>query len=466
MTIGKSNKYIGMVRIVFIMAILITFVSCKKYLDKKPSQDLQVPSSLSDLQAVLNYTGLNFSSPGDLDFVSDDYYLTNSTWQSAEQREQNLYLWDKNAQVTFNDVWSLPYSTIYQCNFVLDLLPGVAKSDQNTALVNTIRGTALFLRSFHFHQLAQLFCRPYSNSSSSDPGIPLRLSSKVTELSTRATVKQCYDQAISDLKSAIPLLSTTTQLVTQPSKPAVYGMLARVYLSMGDYPNAGIYADSCLSLNKALIDYQQLNYSASPGVSVFPFVLNNPEILFLSEGSPLSNVQANRMQLVDSLLYRSYDVNDLRQKAFFSAAAVGNGYYFKGSYGNDNSTVSGFHGIATDEIYLIRAECKARANNVAGAMDDLTTLLRKRYRTGTYTDTTSANKDEALNKILMERRKELIYRGLRWSDLRRFNLEGRNITLTRVVNGVTYTLPPNDLRWVLLIPSLEITRSGIQQNPR
>jgi hypothetical protein len=60
----------------------------------------------------------------------------------------------------------------------------------------------------------------------------------------------------------------------------------------------------------------------------------------------------------------------------------------------------------------------------------------------------------------------LLFRNLRWSDLRRFNLEGANITLKRIINGTSYTLPPNDLRWVLLIPDLETSRSGIPQNPR
>ncbi len=60
--------------------------------------------------------------------------------------------------------------------------------------------------------------------------------------------------------------------------------------------------------------------------------------------------------------------------------------------------------------------------------------------------------EEAKVKVLQERRKELIFRGTRWSDLRRLNLEGAGIGLNRIINGVTYTLPPNDARWVMLIP--------------
>jgi hypothetical protein len=118
-------------------------------------------------------------------------------------------------------------------------------------------------------------------------------------------------------------------------------------------------------------------------------------------------------------------------------------------------------------LYLIRAECYARAGNISSAMSDLNTLLKTRWVSGTYTDMTATTADEALGKVLIERRKELLMRGQRWTDLRRLNKDSRfAVTLQRVINGTTYTLPPNDLRYTLLIPYNVIQISGIQQNPR
>jgi hypothetical protein len=60
----------------------------------------------------------------------------------------------------------------------------------------------------------------------------------------------------------------------------------------------------------------------------------------------------------------------------------------------------------------------------------------------------------------------LVFRGLRWSDLKRYNRDGADITLTRTLGDIVYTLPPNDNKWLFPIPANEIKTSNIFQNPR
>jgi tetratricopeptide (TPR) repeat protein len=322
---------------------------------------------------------------------------------------------------------------------------------------------ALFYRAFMFHQLAQLFCEPYSTSTAGNPGIVLRTTAETDAPIARSTVQQSYDQIINDLKTAAELLPASQLYTTRPNKAAVYGELARVYLSMRDYVNAEAYASNVLAGNSVLIDYNSLSPASNPVLPTNP--INNPEILFISRTTLSGVFSASHEAIVDTSLYRSYNTNDLRKTVFFGLNGSNN--YWKGSYyafgGLDYSI---FDGLATDEIYLIRAECRARKGDANAAMDDLNTLLRNRWKTGSFTNIVAIDANDALTQVLKERRKELAFRGLRWSDCRRLNLEGANIALTRVVNGTTYTLPANDLRWALLIPDLEINRSAISQNPR
>ena len=116
-------------------------------------------------------------------------------------------------------------------------------------------------------------------------------------------------------------------------------------------------------------------------------------------------------------------------------------------------------------------------------MKDLNDLLRTRWKvvldangnqtaTSTYVDYTAANADDALSKILTERRKELVMRAQRWTDLRRLNKDPKykkDLIRKTIVNGAEQTigtLPANDSRYVLLIPDPVINNSGIAQNSR
>ena len=152
-------------------------------------------------------------------------------------------------------------------------------------------------------------------------------------------------------------------------------------------------------------------------------------------------------------LISSYDVNDLRKVIYFRNR--NNGIYtFKGNYTGDSYL---FIGTATDEMYLIRAECRARLNDVTGAMEDLNSLMKKRWNnTVPYVTFTALNDEEALTKVLIERKKELVTRGTRWTDLRRFNKDIRYaVTLKRNIDNIEYILPPNDERYVFPIPIQE-----------
>lgn len=442
--------------VIIVAGCIFSLLSCKKYLDEKPRSDSVIPSRLSDLQAVLDNPVCNGSTPGYLEFVADNFYLTASAWSGTDLLDRQNYVWDADATTPAHSNWNGCYFMIYQCNFVLDLLPGIAFNFSEINSYNNIKGTALFYRSFMYHQLAQLFSKPYSPTSLNDHGPVLRLTADVNAPVRRGTIKETYDLITGDLKMAAGILPVVSLTKLRPGKAAAYAELSRVYLSMRDYGNARLYADSSIRLANALLDYN--------AISVIPSFYNNPEVLFLSyEGANPSSMGNNSSCLIDTTLYQQYTPNDRRRTLFFGG--TGNAHFWQGSYARPYSTFMVFDGLATDEVYLIRAECAARAGDKNAAMSDLNTLLRKRFD-ATFSDLTAIDATDALNKVLMERRKQLLFRGLRWSDLRRFNEEGAAITLYRKINSSTYSLPPNDLRWVLRIPDIEISRSGVPQNPR
>src|SRR5690606_38803427 len=126
-------------------------------------------------------------------------------------------------------------------------------------------------------------------------------------------------------------------------------------------------------------------------------------------------------------------------------------------------------GLTTAELYLIKAECLIRNGERDAGVAVLDQLLRNRWNAAVdYPPTTAAGDDEALRIVLEERRKELVFKGLRWYDLRRLNKDPRFAkTLTRTYNGETFTLPPDSKRYAFPIPNTErMANPNIQQNER
>lgn len=240
-------------------------------------------------------------------------------------------------------------------------------------------------------------------------------------------------------------------------------MLAKLFLITEQYDSSYKYSDLALIDYNQLIDFNTISPDGSS--SPFPsFTTSNPEIIFYAEMS-INPFYIYPSPIVDSLLYQSYATNDIRKVAFFRPNPIAAGYTFKGSY---TGSIINFSGIGVNELYLIRAESNARLGNFNEAIIDLNTLLRNRWVANAYTNLTATSKDDAIAKILTERRKELPFTGiLRWEDLRRLNKDPNyGITLKRIINGEEYLLPPNDPRYALPIPDLEVKLSGIPQNQR
>jgi tetratricopeptide (TPR) repeat protein len=452
----KKNTSLAATYVIIFLALFC--VGCKKdWLEEKSDISYATPGTLDDFQKLLdNSTVFNTIHTYLGELSSGDFYILPATFTSQSVIRQNCYIWatslypGQTEAISIND-WFYPWQRIFYANNVLD---GLAKMMATGERYNSIKGAALFYRGFNYYTLLQEFAPPFKpTSATTDLGMPLRLTSNIEASYSRSSVQATYDQIIADLKAAIPLLPITPAYKTRPSKPAVYALLSRVYLNMFQYENAGKYADSCLQLYKTLIDYKTLSSTAT-----FPIAVMNAEVIYHMAFSNVTMFSSANM-IVDSNLYASYTNDDFRKTIFYATSGTKASY--KGSY---SGNVLLFGGIATDEVLLTRAECYARQGNVQNSMRDLDSLTIKRYKT--FTQNTATSAAEALNKVLAERRKELVFRGLRWTDLRRLNLEGANIQLTRVLNGTTYTLPPNSKRYVLAIPDDEIATSGIQQNDR
>lgn len=444
----------------FIIVVSLLIMGCEGFLDSRPDIKLVVPESLDDIQSLLNNENRNYY-PAYYYLGSDEIYFTDAGFLSLSIDDRNHYLWFENPyEVTSdNGDWLLAYSAIFHINHILDLLSKIeTDSEFDLNRLNNLKGTAHFLRAYQYFGLLQIFAQPYlASTASTTPGVPIRLTDDVKIIVQRNTIQEGYDQIEADLEIAHRLLPEYENFKTNGSKIAVDALRARMYLAMRRYDDALTYASRVLTSHSDLMDYNDLNVS-----DPYIFPRFNEEVIFHSHHASFGYLNSSNT-FIDPFLYGTFDENDLRKTLFFVPRTDGNvsyvnsysGYYLR------------FNGLATDEMYLIVAECQARNGQVELSMQTLNSLLEKRWKTGTYIPYTANSSTEAMDIILLERRKQLVLRGLRWQDLRRLNQEPEHATtLTRIIQGQTYTLLPNDLRYVLLIPPNEIELSGIEQNPR
>lgn len=444
-----------------IIGVLLSF-SCKKdWLDIKSDKKLTVPATLSDFQGliddvfVMNYNAINLGN-----ISSDGYYVTDISFLNATiDYRKDAYVWEHSVQHLADNSssdWYNEYRRILNCNVVLDGLKKIKPSDEEINQFNNVKGQALFIRARAFFCLAQIYASPYDPASSAqDLGIILKLSSDVTLPSKRSTVKETYDQIISDLLLAKELLPEKAAFLARPSKLAVYAFLSRVYLSMNNYDDAFSFSNQLLNSYSSLLDFNDVS------ASLTSLGLYNKEVIYHYTMRSYSFITSSC--LIDPALFNLYDTNDLRCTRFFRKNSD-NTISFKGNYDASNTPL--FSGLAVDEQYLIRAECYARRGNKELAMADLNQLLKNRYERSNFTPFTATDENDALKKILIERKKELILRDVRWTDLRRLNKDPKfAVTLTRTVAGKTYTLEPNSYKYAFPIPDDIIQHSGVQQNP-
>ncbi|CAH0266796.1 MULTISPECIES: RagB/SusD family nutrient uptake outer membrane protein [unclassified Pedobacter] len=441
--------------------IMISLAGCEKFLSVKSDAKLLIPKTIPDLQGMLDdVTLMNIArTPSYGEASSDDVYYPPSQIDGGSEIARNVYSW-KKFDYQYPNEWATAYLPIYNSNFCLEGISAIERLGTNAAGWDNVKGSALFFRSFYFFLLTTQFGLGYGNGTSDqDLGIVLRLSSDFNVPSKRSTVKECLLQALSDAKGAAELLPNDPLVKFRPSKAAAYAQLARIYLYMHDYTNALYYADQCLRIKATLMDYNGDSDVVGLDLAI-PFKRFNKETIFHAEMFAGFSVHIPVNAKIDPLLYSSYEPDDLRKRAFFRANT---GFQqFKGSYAG---TANLFSGIAVDEIYLIRAECRARLGDMDGGMDDLNALLIKRWKnTVIYIPRTAQGQNDAISQILMERRKELLMRGLRWSDIKRYNKEGAGIRLRRVLTGITFYLEPNAPFYALPLPNDIIEIAELKQN--
>lgn len=450
------------------LLIAMSFSSCKQFLDVKPTdllvEDLalithaEFVSALNGAYAGLvsgSYYGGNFMALAD---VPADNLKFGPGATGLYQFLYNLnYATDTNE---FEEFYQQAYLAVYRANLILGKLDA---SELTPAQKSQIRSECLMIRALAHHDLVRVFAQRYdATADGSHDGIAIK-----TDVSLlpppRNSIKEVYTQIIADINAALPTLPTTG--VTRFSQRSANALRARVALYMRDWTTAETFATTAITGGPVLATgtaYTDMwaGLGTAAGESIFKFTM---PVGFAALGGNYWNLAAGNDFFAPTEDIRTlYDGTDIRLSSFISLHTSGApGRYIVKKYEGIlvNPGLADIKVIRTSEMYLIRAEARARKSSPdeVGALADLNAVRTARVAsTGTETGAS------LITGISIERRKEFFLEGHRWFDLKR----DQQAVVRIDCNAAACTLPASSYRFTFPIPQAELfANKNMKQNP-
>lgn len=469
----KDWKYKGL----FILALVVSLTSCKKdFIELNPPTSVTPGVALGSEADVKNALSGAYAGLRNVDFygrtvpVLGDLMADNAYQHSSNSNRYTAFsAYDFTvANANILGTWTAGYNVILRANNIINSsLPSSTTMDQ-------YRGEAYAIRALSYFTLVRYFARPYTDNPDG-LGVPLILTYDAFKKPGRAKVSEVYAQILADLTKAFDLMklpaSSATSNSSQFTKYAAKGLQAKVYLTMGDMPNAKAAAVDVInnSNHKTLQASDVVGYWSNSS-----FRTDRLETLFEVSSDAVSNLAFDGLSYIYSQngnygdfvvsfpFYNLFAATDVRRLLMPVV----------GRYNNPANpaipTVDKFPVIQGDvsdtkvlrmsEMYLIAAEA-------SWYTDEAEALTFVNFITSRRNADPIASAGAALYEdIITERRKELAFEGDRYMDLLRLKRDvARSTNYPSAARNILY----GNFRRIFPIPQVELDANATirpQQN--
>ncbi|MCD0465345.1 RagB/SusD family nutrient uptake outer membrane protein [Flavobacterium sp. ENC] len=493
----KNIKYI---KITLAFLLIITLSSCDEFLSEVPDNRTQIdtPDKISELlvNAYPEASYLDFAET-----MSDN--VADAGLNNSNIKNEQSYYWEMHDQTNVDsegNYWDACYKAIAHANQALESI----KKLGDPAGLNPQKGEALLARAYAHFMLVTFWSNRYNPATAAkDLGVPYVTEPETELLKSykRNSVQEVFDFIQKDLEEG---LRYVTNDYKEPkfhfNKEAANAFASRFYLIKGDWdkvlsvsaslgskPEGKLkdYATlSSLAPDVQFIEYGKSSYSAnllvaSPNTLVARSASGSNYYLTDGKQTELFGAQTsfyNKPWLFD---FYSYNSSSTLFTPKFEE-------YFK--YTNLTANIgipyAGIVLLSNDELYLNRIEALVMKDRVEEANTELEYFLGT--RTSGYnpaTDKLTEAKVVAKYPVIADeftpfysltplqtsyikaiaeaRRRDFVHEGLRWLDVKRFNL----VVSRNDPGNPVKTLVKDDKRRALQIP-LSASNYGIEKNPR
>ncbi len=481
---------------------VLSLYSCNKYLDQMPDNRTVIdsPEKVKEL-LVTAYPAASYICF--CEAMSDNVGDKSKLAYLQELSNEEAYFWKDITSITQDTpdfYWGQSYAAIAAANHALEFIENVEDRENYKAL----EGEALVSRAYNHFMLVSIFSQRYDpNTADRELGIPYVLKPEkiVYGKYERKTVKYVYDMIKKDLEKGLLLINNNIYDVPKFhfTEAAAYGFASRFYLTIGDWEQAYKCANKVLGLNPGSylrdwnaytsMDYNELKTTYTKS----------------SESANILLVGATSVAGRYLPAFRYGMTRDISNRMFRSDN-VSRGMWLYQLYGNEvalnipkfkehfkRNSINASTGqpfimaplVTMEEVLFNRMEALVMLGELESAMVDINTFLSKRikeYNVGInsvnvnyFEEFYRYNNPEInpwfgttevqrifLKGILDLKRREFIQEGMRWFDIKRFNIEVKRKDESGEVFDI---LIKNDLRRAIQIPQATIAE-GIKPNKR
>lgn len=430
--------------------LLITSITCFtlflmscNVLDTEPEASLGANTAIVDgasAEAVLlgaysrmqtnPYYGVHFT-------LSPDLAADNAVYEGFFDSQLEV----DSGTVPISNFWiGSAWVDIYRVVNIANLLIAEVPNVEDDAFSNReqVLGEAHAVRAMAYFDLLRVFGYHFDRSSAF--GLPLLLEpvenndfNQIPDLE-RSTVEATYQQILSDLNTAIPLMEGYNSS-TALSYWSTIALRARVNLYAGNYGDAFDDADDVITNGGYTLLEDVADVFSTTDVtseSIFDLVFTD------QDGSSLFSFMFQRDEYnVDPDLINSFEADDARADLFRFERSSERSLKWSNPNNANNVKI-----IRLAEMYLIRSEAAVFDSNDPNAgSDDLNEI---RNRAGLDDVGSFATTEEYIDALLYERRAELNYEGHRFFDLVR--LDRFDDVLNRDAFRRVFPIPRDELQ--------------------
>ncbi len=408
--------------------------------------------------------------------ITPDILADNLIINSQGRKSQQTYFnYNYTPNGTWGGLWNDAYTTINRANFILENIDNLSDGD----FKNNVKAEALALRGLAHFDLLRVFAARYEGATDSNLGVPYVTSTDPNQLPSRTSLKESYNNVVSDLTTAAPMIGASNGL-GRLNTAAVNALLGRVYLYMGQWQNAADASTAALQAVPAanglasIAEFPAVWMDASEKGVLFKVKIVDADATPVGVGYGQASPAGVRPEYTPTFeLVNEYTSSDVRKNVYIGQTKF-NGFDFNyvkkyAGRASGNANVVDVKVIRTAEVYLNRAEAYYNLGMYDKALNDLNMIRSNRYADFNAATATETGQN-LYDAILKQRRLELAFEGHRFFDLKRLGLPVERSTSGDRIDGTGAApavagIPAGSSLFQLPIPQYEIdVNDNITQN--